>query len=334
MKAGEDMKRQFHALIALAMKHQASDIHFTRVQSKLKATLRGKDGLQEVKSTIIDESLLNYLRYIAHLDLGSGYLGQSGNFIYEFQGTLLNFRFSYLSTTQNITAVLRILNNHEKLFLEDIMKDKELECFKKWCQLSSGLVVLSGPTGSGKTTLLHACMKDIANRGTQRIVTLEDPIEIVDDSYIQLQINEKVAFTYEYGIKELMRHDPDVVMIGEVRDESSAKMMIRLALSGHLVFTTVHARNALGVIHRLQQFGIERDDLKVALVAVSSQRLFTKKNTNHKICLLEILEGENLQCALNHQPMHNHRSLEDKIYEAYQKGLIDDEDAKKFIPYP
>lgn len=327
------MKRRFHALIALAMKHQASDIHFTRVQSKIKATLRGKDGLQEIKSTIIDESLLNYLRYIAHLDLGSGYLGQSGNFIYEFQGNELHFRFSYLSTTQNLTAVLRILNHHEKMLLNDIIPTHHLDSFKRWCQLSSGLIVLSGPTGSGKTTTLHACMKDIALRGTQRIVTLEDPIEIVDDSYIQLQINEKASFTYEYGIKELMRHDPDVVMIGEVRDETSAKMMIRLALSGHLVFTTIHARNAIGVLYRLQQFGIDMDDLKVALVAVSSQRLFIQKDNQHKICVFEVLEGESLQKALLQESLPQHRTLEAEIKIAYEKGWICDEDAQKYISY-
>ena len=327
------MKRRFHALIALAMKYQASDIHFTRVQSKIKATLRGRDGLQEIKSTIIDESLLNYLRYIAHLDLGSGYLGQSGNFLYEFQGVELHFRFSYLSTTQNITAVLRILNNHKKLLLTDIIPKHHLESFQKWCQLSSGLIVLSGPTGSGKTTTLHACMKDIALRGTQRIVTLEDPIEIVDDSYIQLQINEKASFTYEYGIKELMRHDPDVVMIGEVRDEQSAKMMIRLALSGHLVFTTIHARNAIGVIYRLQQFGVDIDDLKVALVAVSSQRLFTQKNKSQKLCVFEVLEGETLQKVFIQEPIPHHPTLETEIRMAYEKGLICDEDAKKYTFY-
>lgn len=327
------MKRQFHALIALAMKHQATDIHFTKVDHKIRATLRGKDGLQDIQSTMIDVSLLNYLRYIAHLDLGSGYLGQSGNFRYEFQGEQLNFRFSYLSTTKNVTAVLRILNHHEKYALADIVLEPQLSSFKRWCQLASGLIVLSGPTGSGKTTTLHACMRDISSRGTQRIVTLEDPIEIIDESYIQLQINEKASFTYEYGIKELMRHDPDVVMIGEVRDESSAKMMIRLALSGHLVFTTIHARNAIGVIHRLRQFGIDIDDLKVALVAVSSQRLFTRKNSCAKICVFEILEGENLTKALYHEELCNHHSLEDEINNIYQKGWIYEEDARKYLSY-
>lgn len=325
------MKRQFHALVALAMKHHASDIHFTKVQSKIRATLRGKEGLQEIKSTMIDEALLNYLRYIAHLDLGSGYMGQCGNFTYDFQGETLNFRFSFLSTTQNMTAVLRLLGHHEKFTLDDLVSEPQLSRFKTWCRLASGLIVFSGPTGSGKTTTLHACMKDISMRGTQRIVTLEDPIEIVDESYIQLQINEKASFTYEYGIKELMRHDPDVVMIGEVRDEESAKMMIRLALSGHLVFTTVHARNALGVIHRLHQFGIAMDDLKAALIAVSSQRLFNCKNDQKKICVYEILEGDNLGRALNQEALIDHVSLEEQVYKAYQKGYIYEEDAQKYI---
>lgn len=325
------MKQQFHALISLAMKHQASDIHFTKVHHQIKATLRGKDGLQDIKSTLIDESLLNYLRYISHLDLGSGYLGQSGNFTYDYQGIPIHFRFSYLSTTQNVTAVLRILNQNDRLFLDDIVSQPQLAHFQQWCSLNSGLIVLSGPTGSGKTTTLHACMKEITHHQKQRIVTLEDPIEIIDDSYIQLQINEKASFTYEYGIRELLRHDPDVVMIGEVRDETSAKMMMRLALSGHLVFTTVHARNATGVLHRLQEFGIALEDLQSALVAVSSQRLFMHQNHQDKICVFEILDGKNLERALHHQPLIDHITLEDAIQQTYQKGMISYEDAKRYI---
>ena len=170
-----------------------------------------EDDVLPIYSAAADKSLFNYLKYIAHLDLGLGQTAQSGNFQYEFQGECLQFRFALLSTLQKQTAVLRILNNHTGICLETLSDDKkQQQIFHSWCQARNGLIVLSGPTGSGKTTTLHAMMQYIAKGGKQRVVSLEDPIEIVDDSYLQLQINEQHHFSYEEGIKAVSYTHLDV----------------------------------------------------------------------------------------------------------------------------
>lgn len=323
------MQEKLDQMLHLAKQHQATDIHFVMRKGKLSTSMRGLYGMEDIYCPAIDLSLFHYLKYLSNLDLGNQSVPQSGNFQYVYQGEQLFFRFSLLTTIHMQTAVLRILNNHEEIALEDLTSDKQqIASFLNWTKVRSGLVVLSGPTGSGKTTTLHAILHKIAQGHRLQVVSLEDPIEIFDDSYLQLQVNEKNKFTYEEGIKQLMRHDPDVIMIGEIRDPKSAQMLLRSALSGHLIFTTIHAKCCLEAIKRLNEFGLSNEDLKHTLTAVVSQRLYPSKRKTGRICIYEIMEQDALDYSLEHkEEPKDYQNIFQRIQQAVAHGKISKKEA-------
>ncbi|NBK99677.1 MAG: competence protein ComG, partial [Erysipelotrichia bacterium] len=231
------MRELFEQLLLLVLKHNASDVHMRLYDEQLQISLRCANGIVDVKK-VFDATLFHYLKFIANLDLGNIGIPQSGNFSYVLKGNEYYFRFAFIQTLDVQSAVLRILNNHQKILLSQLSKEqKQNEIFKKWTKFRGGLSIISGPTGSGKTTTLHALLESIAQNKRLKVITLEDPIEIRSNHYLQLQINERMHFDYEEGIKQLLRHDPDVIMLGEIRDQASARSLIRCALSGHMVFT-------------------------------------------------------------------------------------------------
>lgn len=318
------MKEKLLQLIQYALQRQATDLHFVVQRNHVTLSLRGRDGMEQVHSAIVDVGLYHYLRYISNLDLGNSDKPQTGGFTLEVQGTVLYFRFSVISSLQLQTGVLRILNNHQRIELQDLSEDEvQRSLFHRWCKQRDGMVILSGPTGSGKTTTLHALLNEIAIQGHRKIMTLEDPIEVYDERYVQLAINEAQGFTYEEGIRQLMRHDPDVIMIGEIRDVYTAKMAYRCALTGHMVFSTVHARNAQEALKRMGELGVGKDELKDTLTAICAQRLYPKKEKRkERVCIYEILEGTNLRRSLEDKATVGHEDIQHKILRAVKTGLI------------
>ncbi len=314
------MIRKFQNLLHIAMSKKASDIHFVKQDDQLMVTIRGECGIEKIADDYIDLALYQYIKYIAHLDLNYGMSCDSTSFQHIYQNKMLQFRFSLISTIQKETAVLRILSNHKRLTLYDLSDDINVtKTFENWCRLDSGLIVLSGPTGSGKTTTLHALLSHIAKNDLKRVVSLEDPIEIVEPSYLQLQINEKADFSYEEGIKQLLRHDPDVIMIGEIRDTHSAKMLIRAALSGHLVFTTIHGGNAIEVILRFLELNVAINELQQVLCGITSQRIFYDTLQQRKVCIYEIATKKEIEYYFNHQKMpKNYQNIQSLVKKANQ----------------
>lgn len=319
------MKEKLIQLIRMAMRYQASDLHFLVDECGIQVSLRGVDGIRQVHSALFDLSLFNYLKYIANLDLGNAAKPQSGNFQLEVDGNTLYFRFSLITSMKLQTAVLRILNNHRPIQLSMLCEDKEqLECFTSWTRQRSGMVILSGPTGSGKTTTLHALLAQIAAMGKLKIITLEDPIEIFDDRYLQLAVNEASGFTYQEGIRQLLRHDPDVIMIGEIRDEDTARMAYRCALTGHMVYSCVHAKSATEAVKRLCELGLSKIELQDTLSAICSQRLYpAKQKKGERICIYEILQKQKLQAYLAGKEIPDHQDILYHIRQAITKGRVD-----------
>lgn len=290
------MKSVLIKLIASALKKNASDIHFTVQQNILSINFRINNKVIKVKDKF-DVKLVNYLKYLSGLDLAKSLKPQSGSFELSINHKIYSFRFSYLNNIEIETASLRILNNHKNLKLNDLSSSTSVtEKLIKIANLKSGLVLFSGPTGAGKTTSIYAILGEISQQRKVKIVSVEDPIEIKNPNFLQLQINEQNGFGYQEAVKTLLRHDFDILLIGEIRDAYTAKYCFQAALTGHLVFSTIHAKNNLEAIKRLNHFGLENSELYNCLEYLVNQRIIIKNK--EKMAIFEIADSKNTSYML------------------------------------
>ena len=313
------MEKRFESIIRLALRHRATDIHFSLSDEGISIQIRGIDGLLKLKTDREDEKLFNYLKYQAHIDLSSLNRPQVGAFTYFLDGMFYDFRLAVITTARVRNGVLRILNCHGGMPLAEITADREAQkTFLSWLNKRSGLIIFSGLTGSGKTTTLYSLLKQARNR---MVYSLEDPIEVVHDNIIQLEVNERIGFGYDEGIKQILRHNPDIVMIGEIRDEKTAKMAVRAALTGCLVVTSLHARSTTSAINRLVELGVNRHDLLDCLEAVVSQRLCKVRNDNRYTCIFDILTRSEIKAV---EQQDGDARLKAKVLKAVESGLIEE----------
>lgn len=315
-------------LITYAIEKKASDIHFISSKNHLRIQLRCQNEMIDMYQDIWKPSFFEYLKFISKMDLTNPFIPQSGQFKVRYLGKDIFCRFSVIYNHKIQTGVLRILNNSSSIELENLsLWNEDLVFFKSLLHLRQGLVISCGPTNSGKTTTLHALLHEISMLGKHKVVSLEDPIEIEDSNYLQLQINEAMGFTYDVGIEQLLRHDPDVICIGETRNEYTAQMVVRAALTGHFVFTTLHAKNGIECLSRLVNLGVYKMDLLNVITAIFSQRLYASKKG--KVCVYEILTQRDIQFIFEHNTYPAHvKTLQNKISEGIEKGYIQDEQAK------
>lgn len=264
-------------LLENAYKLQASDIHLEPQEKYLQIRLRidGKLVLIYKASNKISNFLISYLKLISNLDIAEKRLPQDGKFIFPAQN--IDIRISTIPVLFGEKVVLRLLGNKENLLNLNQMgfSKMNLKYFKDMISASSGLIVITGPVNSGKSTLLYASLNYL-NRLDTNIITIEDPVELNLEGINQMQINQKAGMDFAVALRASLRQDPDIVMIGEIRDEVVAKQAITTALTGHLVLTTLHTKNALGVPARLIDLGVSPVMLSIALLGMTSQRLVRK----------------------------------------------------------
>lgn len=264
-------------LLENAYKLQASDIHLEPQEKYLQIRYRidGKLILIYKASNKISNFLISYLKLISNLDIAEKRLPQDGKFIFSAQN--IDIRISTIPVLFGEKVVLRLLGNKENLLNLNQMgfSKMNLKYFKDMISASSGLIVITGPVNSGKSTLLYASLNYL-NRLDTNIITIEDPVELNLDGINQMQINQKAGMDFAVALRASLRQDPDIVMIGEIRDEVVAKQAITTALTGHLVLTTLHTKNALGVPARLIDLGVNPVMLSIALLGMTSQRLVRK----------------------------------------------------------
>ena len=264
-------------LLENAYKLQASDIHLEPQEKYLQIRYRidGKLILIYKASNKISNFLISYLKLISNLDIAEKRLPQDGKFIFSAQN--IDIRISTIPVLFGEKVVLRLLGNKENLLNLNQMgfSKTNLKYFKDMISASSGLIVITGPVNSGKSTLLYASLNYL-NRLDTNIITIEDPVELNLDGINQMQVNQKAGMDFAVALRASLRQDPDVVMIGEIRDEVVAKQAITTALTGHLVLTTLHTKNALGVPARLIDLGVSPVMLSIALLGMTSQRLVRK----------------------------------------------------------
>lgn len=278
-------------LLENAYKLQASDIHLEPQEKYLQIRYRidGKLILIYKASNKISNFLISYLKLISNLDIAEKRLLQDGKFIFSAQN--IDIRISTIPVLFGEKVVLRLLGNKENLLNLNQMgfSKMNLKYFKDMISASSGLIVITGPVNSGKSTLLYASLNYL-NRLDTNIITIEDPVELNLDGINQMQINQKAGMDFAVALRASLRQDPDIVMIGEIRDEVVAKQAITTALTGHLVLTTLHTKNALGVPARLIDLGVSPVMLSIALLGMTSQRLV------RKICP---------KCKISYKPSEN-----------------------------
>jgi competence protein ComGA len=316
------MLNRLRECLKIALDYGVTDIHFSVTENNGGRTvieMRVKDEIRMLKPHEDDDRFFQYLMYRANLDLSHMHEPQTGRFEESVGNARLSLRFAVVSSYHITSGVLRILNNHSALTVNDLTYDPSV---RKW--LSSvtchrdGLFIFSGPTGSGKTTSLYTVLNACEGK---KIFTLEDPVEVVNESYVQLQINERQHFTYEEGVRQLMRHDPDIIMIGEIRDSSAARMAVSCALTGHLVVTSLHSFSCVSAISRILDLGVQKHQLQDVLRGISNQRLYDVPGCRTGI--YEIMDRREVMNYLTQEKTTaSFRGLREKIMEATESGII------------
>ncbi|MGN1400712.1 MAG: competence type IV pilus ATPase ComGA [Bacillus sp. (in: firmicutes)] len=273
MKSIETMAEQ---LLQTAIQLGASDIHIVPRKSPPHVQFRIENRLIPYHMIAHEhtERMISHFKFLSGMDIGEKRRPQNGSMSITSDNRIIGLRLSSLPTAASETLVIRILPNDHILPLEQLLLfPSTARKILSLMQHSHGLLILSGPTGCGKTTTLYSLLHYAKELNDRNIITLEDPIENISDDVLQVQINEKAGISYSVGLKAALRHDPDVIMVGEIRDSETAKIAIRAALTGHLILTTMHTRDAEGAIHRLREFGVTMTEIRQTLIAVSAQRL-------------------------------------------------------------
>lgn len=265
-----------------ALKQGASDIHFEVQQKVLYIKYRLDGVLQSI--THIDSleaanQVISRIKVLSDLDISERRVPQDGRFRVSLENREIDFRVSIMPNIAGEDAVLRILDRKhltgqfESLTLDSLSFEQGIKNFiRQASRLPYGLLLVTGPTGSGKTTTLYAAISEI-NTGLDKIVTIEDPIEYQLNGVLQIPVNEKKGLTFAKGLRSVLRHDPDKIMVGEIRDSETAHIAVQAALTGHQVFTTVHANNVFDVIGRFSNMGVDSYSLVAALTGIMAQRL-------------------------------------------------------------
>jgi len=265
-----------------ALERRASDIHIETRDQEVVIKYRIDGVLHYAMPPISKDwhtTIISRIKVMSELDIAERRIPQDGRFRVRYKGRLIDFRVSIMPTIHGEDAVLRVLDKESmsekfaKLSLDVVgFSESDLVKFRRYIKEPYGMVLVTGPTGSGKTTTLYAGVSEIKN-DEDKIITIEDPVEYQIKGITQIPVNEKKGLTFARGLRSILRHDPDKIMVGEIRDQETAQIAINAALTGHLVFTTVHANNVLDVLGRFLNMGVEPYNFVSALNCILAQRL-------------------------------------------------------------
>ncbi|PSL42338.1 competence-related pilin export protein ComGA [Salsuginibacillus halophilus] len=328
------IEQETSKLIERAQQLEASDIHLHPSESRTNVWLRMQGEL--VPWITINQGRASkwiaHLKYKAGMDLGERRRPQHGAIQHPLPGKELHIRLSTLPSDGVERLVIRLLPQHEHhplqklaLFPEDATR---LETLLK---RPHGLVLFTGPTGSGKTTTMYTLLHHLVTSKLRQVITIEDPIEQTHPLFTQMQVNEHAGLTYESGLKSALRHDPDVLMLGEIRDVNTAAMAVRAAMTGHLVLSTLHTKSAARAVERLCELGIPKSDVLDVTEAVVSQRLVSMKcpyckDTCHLYCPSRQRLGRRGIYEISHQQdlftRHHSDQIRRRLYKAAALGYI------------
>jgi type IV pilus assembly protein PilB len=279
---GSPVVKLVETVIFTALERRASDIHIEARDAEVAVKYRIDGVLQHAMQPISKEwhsAVISRIKVLSELDIAERRIPQDGRFRVKYKGRYIDLRVSIMPASHGEDAVLRVLDKEtlsekfQSLSLDVVgFSQEEMGRFRRYIREPYGMVLVTGPTGSGKTTTLYAAINEIKT-DEDKIITIEDPVEYQLRGITQIPVNEKKGLTFARGLRSILRHDPDKIMVGEIRDQETAQIAIQSALTGHLVFTTVHANNVTDVIGRFINMGVEPYNFVSALNCIMAQRL-------------------------------------------------------------
>jgi general secretion pathway protein E len=313
-EAGSPAVRLVNSTLYDALKAGASDIHLESTATGLVVKYR-VDGVLDHATSVggieLAEHVISRLKVLAELDIAERRVPQDGSFRVESGGREIDLRVSIMPSIHGEDAVIRILDKramveaYGALTLEALGFDApSLATLRQLAQEAYGMLLVTGPTGSGKTTTLYAALTEI-HSGREKIITIEDPVEYQLPGILQIPVNEKKGLTFAKGLRSILRHDPDKIMVGEIRDRETAEIAVQSALTGHLVLTTVHANNVFDVFGRFTHMGIDPYAFVSALNGIWAQRL-VRMNCPHCAVRYEPIESELAAARLERQEVSDY----------------------------
>lgn len=290
-------------LLEHSFERNASDIHFyplpnSEVVAIFYRQLGKRNYIRDISKSFY-QMMVTYFKFSANMDIGDTRRPQNGMITWKTKHHVYQLRLSTLPVEQSESLTIRILpQNKVPKLAELFLFPFQYKRIKRWLNDESGIILFTGPTGSGKSTTMYSLLEELIEQRASQVITLEEPIERKVDHALQVEVNERAGITYQSGLKAALRHDPDVILIGEIRDEETATFTLRASLTGHLVLTTLHAKNALGTIERLLDLGIKRVDLRQSLIGIAALRLIpiiSKGEVKRRAAIVELLDGPLLE---------------------------------------
>lgn len=259
-----------------AISLNVSDIHFCPTKNSVELYYRiGGKMVYQLKIDVEHYlKVCRYLKFKSKIDMSIVNDIQDGSFEYHYNEQIIFCRISTLPLYYNESICIRLiyeqnLNEYES----HVFNKQEISKIINALEFESGVFIFTGPTGSGKTTTMYYILSQLVKRFKKKVITIENPVEIINDKFYQIQINEAINLDYSKGLKASLRHDPDIIMIGEIRDETTARNVFRAGLTGHTVICTMHTKDKYGVIERFLDFGFHHSEIKSVLIGISNQRL-------------------------------------------------------------
>lgn len=307
-----------NALLTDATIYLATDIHFSPGSNECHIYFRinGYRWFYKKIPRNQYQSLLSYYKFRSGMDIAENRLPQDGTLSLQVEENTYFLRLSTLPLKDTESLAIRVLPEQYEPNIEELFVfPSQAKQLMKWLKVSSGIILFTGPTGSGKSSTMYALLKQATKEYGFQSITLEDPIEQSVDKILQVQVNEKSGFDYDVGLKAALRHDPDIIMVGEIRDEKTAKFAIRAALTGHLVLSTLHARDTFGTLSRLKQMGIPPSDLRESIIGIVAQQLVELSPTHKgngltsRSAIAELLSGQALERAIEGISPINHEDF-------------------------
>ena len=297
------ISRALSTILEYAVKSHASDVHIEPLEKALKIRCRVDGVLREVMQLpkSIEPALVSRIKILSSLKIDEHRIPQDGQFAVNVAGKAVDLRIAISPVVWGEQVVIRLLDKTGNSFdLEDMgYAGRALRSIRKGIKRPNGMILTSGPTGSGKSTSLYALIKEIKDDSVN-IVTLEDPVEYKMDGVNQIQVNTEVGLTFASGLRSILRQDPDVVMVGEIRDAETANLAVQAALTGHLVFSTLHTNSAAGVLPRLLDMGIEPFLIASTVNTIIGQRLVRRVAPKHDTYQSSPLETQTIQSTIGH----------------------------------